>query len=157
MPGRLYKDLVKQFPSNERDRECRIISTYPILQNRQASLDGIESIEVLLLDEKFYERFFKGLRTTNERVEELARDVFRDIDFDFLKTDDACTVSFARVRNSYYPGHSIVVREPLITPKVRIILRRDNGDLMEQQRNSYFNFVWEMYNLFRGEYSPRKR
>lgn len=152
MPRKLYEDLLKQFPLH--DPPDRIIATRPLNMNRELPSGGIESIEVFLLYEKFYERFLKGPPVEDGKLEELARDIFRDVPFNFSNTDDAYTISFnpeklAGPSGDYY-GQSIIVRKPLITPKIRIILGKDCEEFHKQQRDNYSNFVWEMSNLLSG-------
>lgn len=141
-------ELVKMF-------EDRFPPVGPHKVPRVSTYHGIERIYLTLLDEVFV-GINKPLVTIDE-IKTLAHKIFdKDVNFEFKEnqgTLDGAVILFEpRGGDNYsmnYSGHSIQVHKPFIVPEITLSLaNRGTAKLYPKQRNKYFQFVNNLYELF---------
>jgi len=110
----------------------------------------IERIHLDLIDRIFLD--VKEALVQPEEIKRLADKIF-DIPFDFNLTDDGYTIYFQQHGiddySQKYSHHFIAVKEQLKKPQIMISTgNRGAIVLNNMQREKYFQFVTELYDLF---------
>ena len=150
MSDTLYKMFCEKYPPIGLWKTSRI-TLYP-------SYGGgtwIERIHLNLLEKIFLEFLEKRKPLIkSDDIGKLAKKIFDDINYDFYTHREEGNVIFFRPEgidkySQNYAGHYIAVHEPLIIPKILISTgNRGAIGLHNKQREKYFQFVDELYDIF---------
>ncbi|MEA3229646.1 MAG: hypothetical protein U9P44_01915 [archaeon] len=141
----LYKMFCEKFPPIG---SVSRISVYPL----DSGGTLIERIYLNLLDESFIE--VEEPLTDSDSIKKLAGKIFDDVEFDFYKHSEEGNIIFFNPEgvddySQNYSGHYIAVREPLKIPVITISTgNRGAIKLNSRQRDKYFYFVCELYDMF---------
>ena len=126
----------------------------PYQTSRVSTYNSIERIYLYLLDEVFV-GIKKPLVATND-IKTLANKIFDDANFKFEENPGTLTgpviIFEPRGADRYsmnYSGHYIQVHKPFVVPVVTLSLaNRGAAKLYHKQRNKYFGFVNNLYELY---------